>query len=374
MFIVIDSNMIIGEGYGNSAQFRFLLDTLNVLQNKLCVPRVVLEEVVAHFGRAYDRDYQKAVAGIDKLSRLLGRALPSPKDAIDNRSESASLRRRLEKQFESVDCRILDYPDTPHEALVKRATARRKPYKQNGKGYRDSLIWESTLSLATEVDAQIVLLSENIEDFSDGKGRLHPELIEDMVDRNLSECKIILISSMSEFMDNRLVPVLQENGEILTEIDQLLRLPEFVEEIRLAFHDTYPEVEWSSEELGLREEYETIILNAIGNISDMRVADARKLNGNRLLLSIKANLDCLFDVFLEKPNRFLIEDNRNVVTIEPEFDRRYAYAQMTMRIDGFIKLIVNDSYDLRGLEVLSLDPIVEDEELSEVQYHRRYRR
>ena len=47
MYIVLDSNIIIGAGYGNSAQFRLLLDTLDALQNTLCVPKVVLEEVVA---------------------------------------------------------------------------------------------------------------------------------------------------------------------------------------------------------------------------------------------------------------------------------------------------------------------------------------
>lgn len=363
MYIVLDSNIIIGAGYGNSAQFRLLLDTLDALQNTLCVPKVVLEEVVAHFGRTYDRDYQKAAAGIDKLSALLGKALPSPVGVIDKMSETISLRTRLEKQFESEYCAILDYPDTPHEDLARRATTRRKPYKPSGEGYRDSLIWETTLSLATNVDAQVVLLSENTKDFGDGDGNLHPQLIEDMVGRNLSEDKIILISSLSEFMDKHVTPALQQIEELFSDIEQLLSEPSIQEPVSLAIQDTYAGVEWNHDDLGLSWEYETLYLDIVENITNINLVDARKLPDGKSLMAIEADIDCIFDVFIFKADFFQIEDDPRLAVIDPDWNDHYFQAEIILALHANISLVLDNSDNGQPqFEVLSVEPILPEEE------------
>ena len=212
MHIVVDANVIIAEGFGNSAQFRLLLNTLDILQHKLYVPKLVIEEVASRFERTYDSRKQRVMDDLVWLSRHLGLDLPSPIVTLDKRVKAGLFRNRLGEQFNIPNCIITGYPDTPHEDLVKRATARRKPFKQNGVGYRDSLIWETTLSLATRLDTQIVLLSGNTNDFGNEMGELHPDLIEDLVGRELPRDKVILESSLEDFVNTYIDPSLSRGS------------------------------------------------------------------------------------------------------------------------------------------------------------------
>ena len=208
MHIVLDANIVIREGFGNSGDFRLLLSTLDVLQHNLYVPQLVIEEVLSEFERARDRRARRVTNDLAWLSRHLGLDLPSPIAAPDKRIRAGLFRNRLIAQFNSPNCSIIGYPDTPHEDLVKRATTRRKPFNQNGAGYRDSLIWETTLSLATELNTQVALLSGNTNDFWDERGTLHQDLIEDLVDRKLPRDKVILVSSLEDFVNTYIDPVL----------------------------------------------------------------------------------------------------------------------------------------------------------------------
>ena len=63
MHIVVDANIIIGTGYGRNHQFRELLSTLEDLQHDLCVPKVVVEEVVGNFRETLMTTPEKLDAG-----------------------------------------------------------------------------------------------------------------------------------------------------------------------------------------------------------------------------------------------------------------------------------------------------------------------
>lgn len=206
MHIIPDANIIIKEGFGNNRRFQTLLSTLEVSGNHLYVPSLVVEEVVAEFGRVFD----EGVRGIRILSRRLRIDLPASVDALDRQSESAQFRNRLLAQFNAPNCTILGYPETSHEDLVMRATAREKPFDQNGTGYRDALIWESVLDLVDNVDSEVVLLS-NDDDFHGSGGRLHSDLIRQLEGRGLSGDSVILFRALDIFF-NYIRPSLPEGN------------------------------------------------------------------------------------------------------------------------------------------------------------------
>ena len=194
MHIVVDANIIIAEGFGNNHRFQTLLSTLEVSGYNLYVPSLVVEEVVAKFGRVFD----EGVQGIRILSRRLRIDLPASVYALDRESESSQFRSKLLAQFNAPNCTILDYPETPHEELVRRATAREKPFDENGTGYRDALIWESVLDLAGNVDSEVILLS-NDDDFHSSGGGLHNDLIRQIEERGLSRDRVILFRALDAF-------------------------------------------------------------------------------------------------------------------------------------------------------------------------------
>lgn len=106
------------------------------------------------FSRDFDEDAREIRRRMRDLSELLGKDLSSTVnnvgEALDKTNEVTSFRERLEAQFD----RILDYPDTQHEVLVSRAVTRIKPFDEEGEGYRDAMIWETVLELASEVDTK----------------------------------------------------------------------------------------------------------------------------------------------------------------------------------------------------------------------------
>ena len=219
MHIVLDANIIIAEGFGNSGSFRALLSTLDDLQYNLYVPKLVIEEVVARFERRLERETQNVVDGLKKLSSHLGRELASPIDALDIGEESAQFRRGLETQLDIPNCSVLEYPDTLHEELVKRATTRRKPFNESGSGYRDALIWESVLRLATTTSSQVALVTADKAFYhAEKRNILHSDLVDDLDTLGLHRDKIILVRSLGDFFSAYIQPNMSEVAR-----DDLLR-------------------------------------------------------------------------------------------------------------------------------------------------------
>ena len=53
-------------------------------------------------------------------------------------------------QIRRLNINIIPYPSTSHKDLVSRDLARKRPFQESGKGYRDALIWESLLTICTK--------------------------------------------------------------------------------------------------------------------------------------------------------------------------------------------------------------------------------
>ena len=208
MHIVPDANIIIAEGYGDSEPFQALLSGLDRLQYNLYVLNSVLEEVVAKFERDFDEDTREIRRRLRNLSWRLGRGLSSPINGLDKENEIALFRRRLEARFSASNRQILEYPDISHEELVRRAAGRVRPFNQEGAGYRDALIWEGVLNLAESVDSQVVLISGD-NDFRNRRGELHIDLVDQLASRGLPRNKVILVSSVRNFVDAYIAPSTQ---------------------------------------------------------------------------------------------------------------------------------------------------------------------
>jgi len=51
--------------------------------------------------------------------------------------------RILSEEVKRMNAQSPDYADISHADIVTRDLKRRKPFQQNGKGYRDTLLWET---------------------------------------------------------------------------------------------------------------------------------------------------------------------------------------------------------------------------------------
>ena len=150
---------------------------------------------------------------------------------------------------------------------------------------------------------------------------------------------------------------------------------DFEEALQLAIQDTFVYREWSSEELNLPADYEDIHLDAVEEVSDMNVVDVRRLPDSRRLVRIEAHLVCNFDVFIYRPDYSLVENDPRLSIVNPYWNRRYIRGEITLRLQSVIRLILDRSDSEQGkIEVLSVVPIIPDDERLQGTSGRRYRR
>ena len=152
--------------------------------------------------------------------------------------------------------------------------------------------------------------------------------------------------------------------------------PEFEEALGLAIQDSYAFREWTSEELNIPAEYEDIHLDAVEEASYEKVIDVRRLPDGRRLVSINAHLVCNFDVFIYRPDYSFVEDDPRLSVVNPYWSKRYMRGEITLPLRSEIMLVLDISNpEQRRIEVLSVTPMISDDEWLEVpSRRRRYRR
>ena len=197
MHVVLDANIIIAEGFGQSVAFQFLLSSSSAVGHIICIPALVIEEVVANFKREIEQETSRTEKDLQKIARLLAKPLQSPIAGLGIEDETNQFRDRLKSKLDESDCFILDYPDTTHEELVKRAVARKRPFDTKGSGYRDALVWESVLNLVASVNDPVVLLSSD-KDFGK-EGKLYTDIVDDLTSRGKSDIRCDIDSFSAEF-------------------------------------------------------------------------------------------------------------------------------------------------------------------------------
>jgi len=167
MRIVVDTNIICQDYNLNGNGFRLLLDSLETIPAKLYVPEIVVDEAVNLYREDLEQLLQSLEGSAAKINALTGRQSmhfekPNPKN------EANSYRRQLMSRIDSVNGVMIPYPEISHKQVVERDLARKKPFKRNGSGYRDLLIWECIKSLLVLGSEEVVFISANTKDFGLG--------------------------------------------------------------------------------------------------------------------------------------------------------------------------------------------------------------
>jgi len=205
LLVVLDTNIICADFQLNGQAFRVFLETFSKAGNRCVVPAVVLDEIVKAFERQLS-DFERKFAKLAVEWRRLTNEQPTQSletGAVATRAEAyvTTLRNKLSEN--GID--ILPYPKVAHEAIVRRAVSRSKPFREGDVGYRDTLIGETILELQDH-ERQIALISANSKDFAEN-GALHSELCSEL-ERRKPGVEVVLFSSLGAFVDSVLRPSL----------------------------------------------------------------------------------------------------------------------------------------------------------------------
>jgi hypothetical protein len=118
--------------------------------------------------------------------------------------DTAQARRDFEERFREglLDRKVVVAPLTGSlDELVDRSVAERRPFRSKSQGFRDALIWRSTVELGAE--DEVVLITRNWKDFAqDDKHQdvLHHHLREDLEAAGHPLERVRLVPSLEEFI------------------------------------------------------------------------------------------------------------------------------------------------------------------------------
>jgi len=116
----------------------------------------------------------------EKMATLLkGHLLPE--FTYDIAAEVAAYRNAFRTRLDELNIFNLPLPNISVQILFERDIAHRKPFKPNGEGMRDALIWESVMQITREDHSWQIALITNDQAFMDSsKTQLDPDLLEDL--------------------------------------------------------------------------------------------------------------------------------------------------------------------------------------------------
>ena len=164
--VVIDTNAIVHRDWRlQQTWWRLLLELSAIGRITLVVPEVVLREAVGKYAR-------KAKAVSKDLTQL--------QLTFDLEQSVASYEAELRNKLKDANCRIDGSPPIGVLELTDRAVARKRPFNDEGNGFRDTLIWMHVLELASAGEEVHFVSSDS--GFHTGKGtdrRLKSELAEE---------------------------------------------------------------------------------------------------------------------------------------------------------------------------------------------------
>lgn len=210
MIVIIDASVICRDFKLRGTNWRLLLDGIvtpepSFAEHMLATPAVVVDEVRNKHRERYMERLDKTRTELRGLRELAVNpdALPTAEELVEE---------PLDEYWQSIDmtldngawATVLPYPEITHADIVRRDLLRHKPFSQNGKGYRDALIWETVLETIEANKDDVIFITENHKDFGLKQGNtvtLHPDLLNDVRSRSDGTRSFQVFWSLDEFLE-----------------------------------------------------------------------------------------------------------------------------------------------------------------------------
>ncbi len=340
MRIILDSTSICADPHLGGAAWRVILENMDRLGLHLIIPKVVTDEAARFFADELKKQLDRAEKPVQRLRFLLRddtQRLPTDQEIRD---VVAAYKNWLESGL-GGKATIVDYPAVPHEAVVKREIARRKPTRRSGIGYRDTLVWETVLTLAGDDIEPIVFISRNTEDFAGPDGRLHPDLQSDLAERGLPAERVLYFQETSYYV----AQVLKPNLEELTSVREALgrgryrglNLAEWVDE---KLPSVLAAKDLDSDDLGLQSEFENPTIESVQSLVNFEVNDVRRLPSEEYIVEISLVVEAEVHFFIFKSDYYILDERETPNILDADWNEHYVLAGLVFPLDVRLSIVL----------------------------------
>ena len=330
--------------------FRVLFDGLTRTDVSLCIPEVVIGEVMRQFELQLTQSAKNATKALRRAEAITGKKLAT--ELLEERvaGEAAAYGKELRRRISERGI-ICDYPTVSHADLVARDLSNRKPFAETGKGYRDALIWETVLCLAEKKAEPVAFVSTNHKDFcNEDDDSMHPDLMTDLAKRKIGAEFLLFFHSLDDLIEEWIKPDL----EVIDVREQVLagQYKPFQGDALALQMLTWLEVAGlEPEEIGLSAKFVDPSVSSLQGFEISDVTGAHRLSSGELLISLEVKIDCEFDFFLSKADYYLMDEEEAPHVSDHDWNKHYVAAATTVTLVFIISLTL----DAETGEITSLD-------------------
>lgn len=167
MRIFIDTNIIFKADFFRSVTAQNFLKATKFLEIEVLIPEVVIDEIKGNFSQ----ELPDRLAKYKKLHQSLSELIDTDEVEINVNEEIEIYKNWLDNLLEEHEVTILPYPTTSTKEIITESYKKKRPFKENGEGHKDYLIWETIKNYVSEKpdDPQTFFLTDNIKDFCQKK-------------------------------------------------------------------------------------------------------------------------------------------------------------------------------------------------------------
>ncbi len=325
--VVLDTNALFRDRYAERPVAAAAWNGAAAGDFELVIPEVVVQELAKHFpGDLRDavESVNSALAKQHKPLASMGLEAPDEMD-VDIAAISADYEPRLRERCTAAGCRIAPTPDLRPAELW--AVHRRKPFKPNGHGLPDAALWLTALEIAADDD--VVIVTNNTDDFGDGAGGISGDLLDDLPARGISPGRIRILRDLYELQRAVVKPAAEAEARakrIFSNAGTNSRLKRSVEHALRG-----SSVEQESIELWVDLDDPPVISAA--DLDPLTLLDVRETEEGNLLCRVEATGDFIVTVDVFRADYVDAEENGIQM---PSFDPDHNYFEGEFSFSGYV--------------------------------------
>jgi hypothetical protein len=221
--ICLDTNAFHNNWLARGEAFRLLADFIAKKEARIYVSEITVQEHSAHYRQQAQGIAQKAKTSLNDFSNLL---LKGKVPILPALQDTATFEPAFRERLEELGIDIVPIPPVNHTTLVARDLEHVKPFDNNGKGYRDALLWLGVLNAINATTTNFFFVTSNANDFckSDKSTpkELHLDLAKELQQR-APGCTAAVYASPGELVEHIVKPHLKAIAEDEAATQELLK-------------------------------------------------------------------------------------------------------------------------------------------------------
>ncbi|REC62220.1 hypothetical protein DRF65_10930 [Chryseobacterium pennae] len=358
MKVILDANIIIADYAMASPSFIILLSSSKNGEIELFIPDLVIDEVLNKYKQRLEKAGSDVSSEIDKFNKLGKTKIASPLTKEIVLATCEAYEARLRRIIEENNIVILDYPETSHRFLARKAMQTKKPFNANEKGYRDCLIWENVKSLVPKENADIVLSPEvgfitaNHKDFLFDNIKLHDDLAYELENESLPADSIGVYENLHVFNEVFTKIYLEHASQVearlrdkeFWELKMGTKIDEFLEEILIGAQLGNWTFDTSNFEDAPTIEEITEVFYDYENLS------VKKLAGTEYILDVKADMHLGIEVFIDKHD-YYSSNNKDFRILDFDWNDHVLRAWQVVQMPVTLTIMIDNNFDCLAMEI-----------------------